>query len=62
MADARQSSSSNPAEISRHSAETSCGSHMAATSPATSGKEDEFEHTTGTPDAIASSTGKPNPS
>src|SRR3989338_1522596 len=62
FASLRHCSSSNPTLIKLLNVSISFGSHMAAASPATSGKEDEFEQTTGMPDAIASNTGKPNPS
>src|SRR5258708_3320194 len=41
---------------------TSVGSTRSAASPRTSGKQEAFEATTGVPDAIASSGGKPKPS
>ena len=41
---------------------TSSGSNSSAASPATSGSEERSEHATGTPRAIASSTGSPKPS
>ena len=40
----------------------SSGSKKAAASPATSGMEETEEQATGAPQAIASSTGNPNPS
>jgi glycosyltransferase involved in cell wall biosynthesis len=63
---ARRLSASAGSSNSRCSAEaiadSSCGSNSSAASPATSGSEETFEHATGTPRAIASSTGSPKPS
>ena len=61
----RRSIAGPPASSARSApaiAARSSGSKSSAASPATSGSEEAFEHATGTPRAIASSTGRPKPS
>ena len=59
---ARRAVAQQPARCAAAIAAGSAGSNSSAASPATSGSDARSEHATGTPRAIASSTGSPKPS
>jgi hypothetical protein len=58
----RREESAKSAKIVSDQASTSAGGKVTAASPTTSGSEEAFEVMTGTPQAMASNKGRPNPS